>query len=387
MNEIEIRKQAIIMHLAEQNPSDICKSLNRSRPWFYKWLKRYQNNPKGDWFIEHSRRPRTISKSLNLELEKLIIQIRRQLEQTSYAQIGAISIQWELKKLQVDPPPIWTIDRIIKKHHLTRKKPKPSKRINNYPGYSSAYTHQLDIVGPRYLRKNNRKYYFSNIIDTNTHCVQVNPIPNKASQGIINTIIRFWKQFGIPDYLQMDNELSLRGSNRYPHSFGQLIRLALSQGVTPVFIPQAEPWRNGIIEKFNDTFDKKFFRTQTFSSTEHLIESAHDFELFHNTIYRYSAHNNQTPLEVHKQNGKIFYLDNSYQIPQYIPLLEGHIIVIRFIRSDHKLNVFGETFLLKPELIYNYIEAIISVESQSLKIYCDNQLIQQFPYYVPVDWM
>jgi putative transposase len=387
MDEIEIRKQAIIMYLTHHNPTEICEILNKSRPWFYKWLKRYEADPKGDWFIEHSRRPHVIPRLIDKDLENLVIQIRRQLERTPYAQIGAISIQWEFRKLRVEPPPVWTIDRIIKKHNLTHKKPKTSKRENEYPDYSSAFTHQLDIVGPRYLQRSKRKYYFSNIIDTNTHCVHVNPIRNKASDGVISTVIRFWKHFGIPDYLQMDNELSFRGSNRHPHSFGKLIRLALSQGVIPVFIPQAEPWRNGIIEKFNDTLDKKFFRTQNFTSLEHLTESALDFESFHNTYYRYSVLKNQTPLDVHKKNGNVHYLNSEYQIPDYIPLVDGDIIVIRFIRSDRKLNMFGETFLIKPELVYNYVEAVISITAQALKVYCDNQLIQQFPYYVPVDWM
>jgi hypothetical protein len=387
MDEIEIRKQAVIMYLAHHSPTEICESLNKSRPWFYKWVKRYKANPKGDWFIEHSRRPHVIHRLIDNDIESLIIQIRQHLESTPYAQIGAISIQWELQKLRVEPPPVWTIDRIIKKHNLIHKKPKVSKRKNEYPDYSLAFTHQLDIVGPRYLQKCKRKYYFSNIIDTNTHSVHVNPIQSKASDGIINTIIRFWKQFGIPDYLQMDNELSFRGSNRHPHSFGKLIRLALSQGVIPVFIPHAEPWRNGIIEKFNDTFDKKFFRTQNFTTIDDLTESASEFESFHNKKYRYSVLNNQTPLDVHKKNGKFYYLHNEYQLPDYIPLVDGHIIIIRFIRSDRNLNIFGESFLVKPELVYNYVEAIVSINAQSLKIYSENQLIQEFSYHVPVDWM
>jgi transposase InsO family protein len=387
MDEIEIRKQAIIMYLANHNPTEICETLNKSRPWFYKWIKRYEANPKGDWFVEHSRRPHVIHRLIDKDLENLIIQIRLHLERTPYAQIGAISIQWELRKLRIEPPPVWTIDRIIKKHNLIHKKPKISKRNNEYPDYSLYFTHQLDLVGPRYLQKNTSKYYFSNIIDTNTRCVNINPIQNKSSEGATNTVIRFWKHFGIPDYLQMDNELSFRGSNRHPHSFGKLIRLALSKGVIPVFIPHSEPWRNGIIEKFNDTFDKKFFRTQNFTSIEHLVESALDFESFHNTNYRYSVLNNQTPLDVHKKNGKCYYLNSEYQIPDYIPLVDGDIIVIRFIRSDRKLNIFGETFLLKPELVYNYVEANISITAQALKVYCDDQLIQQFPYYIPVDWM
>jgi len=386
MDEIKLRKQAMVMYLSGHTPTDICNELNKSRPWFYKWLKRYQSNHKDDWFIEQSRRPHTVDKKIDRDIENRVIQIRQKLENTSYSQIGAISIQWEFKKLNIEPPPVWTIDRIIKKHNLTRKKLKSSKKQNEYPDYGSFYTHQLDLVGPRYI-KNAGKFYFCNIIDTNTHCVHVNPVQNKASLGVVNAIVRFWKQFGIPEYLQMDNELSFRGSNRHPHSFGKLIRFALSNNVTPVFIPQAEPWRNGIIEKFNDTFDKKFFRTQIFKDADDLAASAKTFETFHNLNYRYRVNNNQTPVDVHKMNQNDSYLEKDYEIPEYIPLESGDIIVIRFIRSDRKLNIFGETFMLNPDLIYNYVEAFISIECQALKIYSDNKLIQEFPYFVPVDWM
>lgn len=386
MDEIKLRKQAVVMYLSGHTPAGICNELNKSRPWFYKWLKRYQANHKDDWFIEQSRRPHTVDKKIDRDIENRVIQIRQKLENISYAQIGAISIQWEFKKLNIEPPPVWTIDRIIKKHNLTRKKLKSSKKQNEYPDYGSFYTHQLDLVGPRYI-KNAGKFYFCNIIDTNTHCVHVNPVRNKASLGVVNAVVRFWKQFGIPDYLQMDNELSFRGSNRHPHSFGKLIRFALSNNVTPVFIPQAEPWRNGIIEKFNDTFDKKFFRTQIFKDADDLAASAKTFETFHNLNYRYRVNNNQTPVDVHKMNQNDSYLEKDYEIPEYIPLESGDIIVIRFIRSDRKLNIFGETFMVNPDLIYNYVEAFISIECQALKIYSDNKLIQKFPYVVPVDWM
>lgn len=61
---------------------------------------------------------------------------------------------------------------------------------------------------------------------------------------------------GMPDALQMDNELAFRGSNRYPRSFGSVVRFALNQGMAVVFIPVKEPWRNGIIEKFNHTYQE-----------------------------------------------------------------------------------------------------------------------------------
>jgi len=62
------------------------------------------------------------------------------------------------------------------------------------------------------------------------------------------------------------------------------------------------------------------------------------------------------------------YLDKDYQIPDYIPLESGKIVLIRFIRSNRRLNIFGEIFLLKPELVYHYVEAIISVEGHIQKL-------------------
>jgi len=125
----------------------------------------------------------------------------------------------------------------------------------------------MDFVGPRYIKGFGRIYSL-NIIDTETHFVHINAISGKSVKYVIPSVVRFWKQYGFPDYLQMDNELSFRGSNKYPRSFGKLIRFALSQGVGVIFIPVSEPWRNGIIEQFNDKFDKYFYRKNVFIDLE-----------------------------------------------------------------------------------------------------------------------
>jgi len=106
---------------------------------------------------------------------------------------------------------------------------------------------------------------------------------------ITQALIRSWQTHGIPAYLQLDNKLPMRGSNRYPHSFGLVIRLCLSLGIQPIFIPLKEPWRNGIIERFQNVFDKMFFRTQYFESFSYLMQQARGFETFHNQNHRYST--------------------------------------------------------------------------------------------------
>jgi hypothetical protein len=63
-------------------------------------------------------------------------------------------------------------------------------------------------------------------------------------------------------------------------------------------------------------------------------------------------------------------------------LEEGEIIVIRYIRSDLKLNIFGEIFLMKEKLIHSYVEAIIVVKSQKLVVKRDEIIEHIFDYFL-----
>ena len=56
------------------------------------------------------------------------------------------------------------------------------------------------------------------------------------------------------------------GSPTHPRGMGPLIRLCLLYGVNLWFIPPAEPWRNGVVEKFNDHYRQKFLAKVTMTS-------------------------------------------------------------------------------------------------------------------------
>lgn len=386
MDKINERKVAMQWMLQGQSPSKIIRNLQKSRQWFYKWLRRFRKNPTGEWYQEQSRRPNSIQRKITRQTEELVIRIRQQLEDSLYAQIGAVNIQWEMSKLGFELLPIWTINRILHNRHLVLKTPKEPKRKNEYPGDRYTGVHQMDLIGPLYLRSK-AHFYLLNIIDTETHIAQVNPVTGKGSEGIVKSVIRFWKQYGLPCFLQMDNELSFHGSNRYPHSFGLLIRLIFSQDVQPIFIPFAEPWRNGIIEHFNHTTIKSFLRTQQFANFDDVCQKSLAFEYFHNEHHRYSAHQNHTPLQMFKKDNARMFLNRDYLLPEYVPLTEGRITLIRFIRSDRKLKIFGENFTLPSDTVYNYVIAVISVVNQSLRVYINNQVVCEFYYEIPVDWV
>jgi hypothetical protein len=186
---------------------------------------------------------------------------------------------------------------------------------------------------------------------------------------------------GIPDFIFFDNELSFRGSNRYPRSPGLVLRLCLFYGVQPVFIPICEPWRYGVLEHFNATYNKKFFRRQWFPSYAGLKQQSKNFQRFHNRHHRYSCLKGKTPLEViEKENYKPVVLGPNTKLPDIDCIPEGDIILIRFIRSNRTLDIFGEKFEVPNYLVYSYVKAVIVTEIHQLQVHLGDELVKTFEY-------
>lgn len=382
MGEIEHRKKAIELYNRGEKVSAIALKKRKSRKWVHHWINRYKEDPTGEWYKDKSKAPRKRRYKHTEETERQIIDIRRYLENEKMAQLGAISIQYEFERRGIQPiPAVWTINRVISKHRLNKQRPKP-KTTPEYPE-SFIHVHQMDIVGPRYIKGDGR-FYSINLIDVTTRACFVKSFRTKSSENIVQAIQLFWREYGIPDALQMDNEMAFRGSNRYPHSFGKVIRFALSQGVSPVFIPLGEPWRNGIIEKFNSTYQNKLLRAYMFDSLNELQMMESRFISFHNDNHRYSSLGHKTPNQLREPFPTLY--EGEEHLMKNIPLVGGSIRYIRYIRSDLKLHLPMENFKMPAELKYCYVVAEVNIDVQTLVVRLDGQIKVVLSYHVPVDW-
>jgi putative transposase len=91
--EEEIRKTAILRYIQGGSAQAIYKSLERSKHWFFKWLKRYQSgNP--DWYKAKSSAPLRKPTKINDGEKQLIVSIRKRLESEPFAQVGVSAIKW-----------------------------------------------------------------------------------------------------------------------------------------------------------------------------------------------------------------------------------------------------------------------------------------------------
>jgi putative transposase len=299
---------------------------------------------------------------------------------------GAQAIRWEMEGLNVKPlPSIRTINRILSRYELTHRRtgryePK-GKRYPALQGTSVNHVHQSDFIGPCYLHGPIR-FYSLNTVDLATGRCGIEPVLERDAQATINVFWAIWRRLGLPDHQQVDNEMVFYGSPTHPRGMGCLIRLCLHYGIELWFIPRNEPWRNGVVEKFNDHYRQKFLDRVEMTDVKSLQKQSRVFEQEHNRHYRYSKLNGRTPLEELGMSNKILRFPREEQAPSH-PLKKptrGKYNLVRFIRSDGKIDIFGEKFLVPPETIYEYVTATVDVKEQKLKIYLGKLQVDEIEY-------
>ncbi len=385
--EEEIRQLRILAaqwFKAGESPESICTSLGKSRSWLYKWVSRFDEDS-SSWFEDHSRRPQKASNHTPFEIEEIVKMIRLNLYNQDLF-CGAPAILWEMEDLGVEPlPSTRTINRILARNNLThRRTGRYEPKGTAYPALASMrpnQAHQADFVGPCYL-KGPIRFYSLNIVDTATVRCALHPALTKASQTVLDGFWAAWKRIGIPECVQVDNALSFFGSHRHPRGMGPLIRLCLHNSVEPWFIPMAEPWRNGMVENFNERYQQMFLGKATMTSVDELKNGSLTFEQRHNSRYRYSKLKGNTPLKALAASNIKLRFPAKEEPPKH-PLEKpetGKYHVVRLIRSDLKLNIFGERFPVQPETMLEYVVATIDVKEQKLKLFMDKKQIDEFDY-------
>ena len=359
MDEVEVglRCEAARRRLAGESPRAIARDLGRTRQWVAKWAARYDPLYPA-WAEGRSRAPKRVVNRTAAGVEAQVLEVRKRLEENPWAQVGAPAIAWELSKLGAVVPPERTIEEILERAGVTKRQ-RPVRRASKglpYPAPAALRAGELvqvDLVGPRHLDGGVR-FHAVNQIDVASHHAGIEIVGDRDDQRVVLALHALWRRHGVPERIQFDNG----GPFCSPTGLGEVVRVCLRQDTTPVFIPAREPWRNGTIEHFNDTFDKRFFRQERFTDIAHLTERAGAFECFHNAQHRYSATRPNTPDQT--QTGKPRTPIALAELPAGWPE-RGKVEFIRFIRSDHKLRILGRAIPMPDGSAYQYVTATLDL--------------------------
>jgi putative transposase len=388
-NEFSDRQRAIQMRLTGDSIELVCRTLHRSERWFHKWWRRYLEAG-GDGLYDLTRARQTIVNRTPAHIERAILSIRKRLSaratpQTRYALLGAPAIEQELKHLGFSPLPTHrTIERVLERAHVTSPRLRLARRVSKtqYPipkADDSNQMHQVDLVGPRYLQGDRTKYYFYVCKDAFDQQIYIEFWAGNSMDTVLQFLLRAWQHMGLPQQVQFDNGRQFYAPGRYPRSVNRVIRLVLRLGIQPVFIPEAQPQRNGAVENFNGWFQPLLLR-RTFSNAaavrrelRHLITSVNETHTHQPLGFKTSTQ--------FRRAKRLRRLPANFLIDfNNIPVAVGKILFIRMVNQAGSIGILDEAVKIGQRYRYQYVKAVLETRPQRLKVYCSGRLIKSLTF-------
>lgn len=83
------------------------------------------------------------------------------------------------------------------------------------------------------------------------------PTTSVNAQFVRSALPAHWREWGLPTYAQFDNDTRFQGPHQHADVVSSVMRLCLSLGVTPVFVPPREPGFQAGMESFNGQWQVK----------------------------------------------------------------------------------------------------------------------------------
>jgi hypothetical protein len=205
----------------------------------------------------HTRRTDT-------SVEDLVLKAREELAHGDLGAIGAESIRQALRERGFDcVPSVRTINRILARRgaldgrRRTRRPAPPPGWYLPDAATAKAELDSFDIVEGLVI-KDGPHVEVLNGVSLHGGLVVSWPVGAVVTAKMtVTSLTEHWREVGLPGYAQFDNDMIFHGTHRYPDALGRVIRLCLSLGVVPLFVPPREMGFQAMIESYNGWWQAK----------------------------------------------------------------------------------------------------------------------------------
>ncbi len=388
-DEFSDRHRAIQLRLAGKSIPEICNSLRRSQRWFGKWWHRYlESGPDG--LFDYTHAAHQVAGRMPPELERTIVTIRRRLEArlhpgARYQLVGASSILAELRSLGVQPlPSERTIERVLQRQGITLPRVRLSRWISttSYPtptAQASNDLHQVDFVGPLYLKGKRQRYYILVCKDVFDGAVCLQLSRSRKMEHILCFLGECWKSLGRPNQVQFDNARELVGWGPAARYLSRVIRLCLRFGVEPIFIPPHRPQYQGAVENFNGWFQGPLLQRR-YSQPGQLRRELQRLQDTVNTQHVHRRLGGLTPAQ-HRRQLKLQLLPAQFVVPtELLPIAAGRVSFIRMVTAQGTIPLLSQSFWIGKRLKGQYVKAILDTARAQLTVYFKGHILKRWPY-------
>lgn len=350
------------------NVAALCRDEGVSRAVFYKYVARVRVEGL-DGLEERSRRPRRSPQRVSVEVEELVVRLRKELGDAGLDH-GATSIQWHLGR-QGDlerVPSVATIHRILVRRGLVvaepRKRPKATFRRFEAPAPNEMW--QIDhtdwVIATGVVK-------IFNIVDDHSRvAIRSRVVAEATTEEAWATFCQGAEVWGLPSGTLSDNGLCFSGKLRHFEVFFEAqLRDA---GVRPITSRPFHPQTAGKVERFQQTL-KKWLRKRRrlHASIDELQADLDEFCRIYNTERPHQGIGRQVPSERWKATPAAGPADTALAHPDW---------------SSKTLTVtVGSTGCIRADNLVIHVgvehhgqQALVAIDTARANVFIDGQLIR-----------
>jgi hypothetical protein len=309
--------------------------------------------------------PRQPANRVAQKVEDRVLTIRRQLrEESNLGEFGAAALRRELLgRGRKDVPALATINRILERRgaldargRVRRPAPPPGWYLPDVAA-TLAEIDLFDIVSGLLIPGGPEVEVFNTI---SLHGGLVGSWPGSAihARTVREAILGHWRQFGLPDYAQFDNDTRFQGPHQHPDVISSVMRLCLSLQVVPVFVPPRETGFQATLESFNGRWQAKVWARFHHESLQALRAQSAKYVAAcrKNGARRIEAAPERRPFP------KGWQLDLQAHPP-------GRLLLLRRTTDRGEVQLLGHTFLLDPLWPHRLVRCEVDLHRGAIRCY------------------
>jgi transposase len=371
--DAQLRRTAVKRYRAGIPVAEVARQLHRSRSWVYKWVQ-YRNHHPWTRFrsafhasLHHPNQLSAKSERRIVRLRQLLIRHRQ--PRLRFTMVGARTLQKEWGRRYPEPPPsLSTIQRVLKRHHLTIQPSKPchhAYRPHPLATYPDA-VHATDII-TRWITGGEVVQTF-NTVDVYSNDAYATSHATKTSASACAHLLQTWQQLGVPDVAQFDNESAFSGGN-HPWVLGKVVRLCLYMGIDVLFIPLGEADYNSPVETFNHLWAQQFWGHHHFTRRRDVSRVQRTFLAWYRSEY-IAPRQPDTP-ERMRLGAQVHLLASrdATGLAHRLPICAGRVHAVRRVSPQGWVRFLNQSLRVGKRYRERYVWLTLETAHQRLSIW------------------
>jgi hypothetical protein len=331
--------------------------------------------------------PREVPSRIPSDVEDLVLSIRRELQHSDLGEFGAAAIRDELRKRLPNPeqvPAVRTINRILArrgafdaKQRVRRKAPPKGWYLPEVVA-ARAELDQFDVVTGLRI-KDGPEVEVLTVVSLHGGLVEAWPQQAVSAESVRKAIEEHWRRWGLPGYVQFDNDTRFQGPHQHADVISSVMRLCLSLGVVLVFAPVRESGFQAGIESFNGLWQTKVWLRFEHESMAGLQEQSRRYVLASRA--RRAVRLEAAPA---REAFPAAWRLNLQAHPQ------GQVIFVRRTSESGSVEVLGHSYVVDEQWPRRLVRADVDLSAGCIRFYRlrrhepkEQPLVAEVPYKLP----